>query len=714
MAEGGLKFYILAPSPGLSPRNLTFKHGDTFALFNPEGDIVTEGLGEQGIYHQGTRFLSRLELYCCNAKPFLLSSSISPDGILIQVNLTNPDLLMGHELFIPRGSIHIRRTKLLFEGDYYEELVFTNYSVFDLEIPVTIFFGTDFVDIFEVRGVKREKRGHILPPEVKEDSVEVTYHGLDGVVRRLQLGFSEPPQVLRPGQAQFLLKLFPKERKGVILRVRCLVGEEREPKKYETALFLRQRERREILRKSVRVETSNEQFNLWFERSVNDIVMMLTRTPQGLYPYAGIPWFNTVFGRDGLIVGLQTLWFNPDIARGVLRVLAETQASEKDPRRDAEPGKIVHELRLGEMASTGEVPFGRYYGSVDATPLFVILAGAYFERTKDFEFIRNIWHNLELAVHWIEEYGDRDRDGFVEYEPSEEGLVNKGWKDSHDSVFHRDGTFPRPPIALVEVQGYVYKAYLEMAKLARALGKHDLVLSFLSKAESLRNKIREKFWDSVGGFFVIALDGKKVPCRIKTSNSGHLLFAEAVKETEAASLVHALFQEDMFSGWGIRTLSKKELLFNPVSYHNGSVWPHDNALIGEGLSKYGFKEELERIFEGLYEASHYFPYHRLPELFCGFSKRAGEGPVHYPVACSPQAWSSGAVFMLLSATLGLRFTQKGLCFVRPRLPGFLDRVKLEGLRVGENRVDLEIVRYEKDVVVNVIEKPKEVEVMVIK
>ncbi|MBX6423932.1 amylo-alpha-1,6-glucosidase [Thermosulfurimonas sp. F29] len=713
MAEGGLKFYILAQSPGLSPRNLTFKHGDTFALFNAEGDIRPGGLGELGLYHRGTRFLSRLELFCCETRPFLLGSALSPDGILIQVNLTNPDLFFG-EVFLPRGAIHLRRTKLLYEGDYYEEIVFTNYAFRELELPVTLAFGADFVDIFEVRGTPRRRRGHTLPPEVEEDVVRIRYHGLDGVVRTVEITFSEKPERISPTEARFLLHLAPKERINLGLAVRCVEGREERSGNFRSALFLRRRERKEFTRSSVRVESSNEYFNRWLERSEYDLFMMLTRTPYGLYPYAGIPWFNTVFGRDGLIVGLQTLWFNPDIARGVLEVLARTQATEHDPSRDAEPGKIVHEMRFGEMASTGEIPFGRYYGSVDATPLFIILAGTYFERTQDLEFLKRLWVHLELALEWMEHYGDLDGDGLIEYRPSEEGLVNKGWKDSHDSVFHRDGTFPEPPVALVEIQGYLYRAYLEMARMARALAKHDLVLSFLSRAEGVREKLRRLFFPPGADFPALALDGRKRPCLVKTSNPGHLLFAEVLSEEEARDLAGRLFEPDLFSGWGVRTLSRKEVFYNPVSYHNGSVWPHDNALIAQGLASYELKVPLERIFRGLFEASHYFPHHRLPELFCGFNRRAGEGPVSYPVACSPQAWASGSVFMLLSASLGLKFTGKGLAFIRPRLPEFLSWVRLTGLRVGEHTVDLEFRRYERDVVVNVLRKPKTVEVLVVK
>ncbi len=713
MAESGLKFYILASSPGLSPRNLTFKHGDTFALFNPEGDITPGGMGELGLYHRGTRYLSALELFCCETKPFLLSSSPSPDGLFIQVNLTNPDLFFG-DLFLPRGSLHLRRLKLLYQGDYFEELVFTNYAPHSLKIPVILRFAADFADIFEVRGVKRIKRGHLLPPEVEEDRVRIRYHGLDGKTRATEILFSEAPQGLSPGEARFLLEVGPRERVNLALVVRCLEGEEDRRRTLREALVLRRKERKELLKKSVRVETSNEQFNRWLARSEYDLFMMLTRTPYGLYPYAGIPWFNTVFGRDGLIVGLQTLWFNPDIARGILSVLAQTQATEEDPARDAEPGKIIHEMRFGEMAAIGEIPFGRYYGSVDATPLFVILAGAYYERTQDLDFIKKLWVHLELALQWMENYGDLDGDGLLEYRPSLEGLVNKGWKDSHDSVFHADGRFPEPPIALAEVQGYLYRAYLEMARMSRALGKHDLVLSFLSRAERVREKIHRFFLPEGAEFPALALDGRKRPCLVKTSNPGHLLFAEALKEEEALALARKLLQPDLFSGWGVRTLSKREILYNPVSYHNGSVWPPDNALIAQGLAHYGLKDPLERIFRALFEASEYFPHARLPELFCGFSRRAGEGPVHYPVACSPQAWASGAVFMLLSASLGLKFTERGLAFVKPRLPEFLSWVRLMGLRVGEHTVDLECLRYGKDVVINVLRKPKTVEILVIK
>ncbi|HHI96745.1 MAG TPA: amylo-alpha-1,6-glucosidase, partial [Thermodesulfatator atlanticus] len=364
--------------------------------------------------------------------------------------------------------------------------------------------------------------------------------------------------------------------------------------------------------------------------------------------------------------------------------------------------------------ATGEIPFARYYGTIDATPLFLILAGAYYERTRDLNLIRELWPNIEAAWRWMEEYGDLDGDGFLEYQASEEGLVNKGWKDSHDSVFHADGSMAKPPIALVEVQAYAYQAYLKTALLAHALGKKDLSEILLQKANNVKENLRKTFWDEELGTFVLALDGEKQPCRVRTSNAGHVLFCEAADERQASLVAQHLFARDSFSGWGIRTLSSKEILYNPVSYHNGSVWPHDNALIAWGLSLYNFKFYLNRLIKGLCDASVYFPYHRMPELFCGFSRRPDQGPTPYPVACNPQAWSAGAVFLLLAACLGLKFTGHGLCFCRPTLPRFLRKVQLRNLWVNGATLDLDIINHQTDVTINVLRKPKEIEIMVLK
>ena len=708
------KFYILATSPGLAKEALILKHGDTFALFDPYGDIRQEGLGEQGLYYAGTRYLSRLELRFCHVRPFLLNSAATRDNLMVASDLTNPDLMLEGEEFLPRGSVHILRQKFLYQGVCYEAVRVENFSPCHIHLPLSFHFGADFVDIFEVRGVKRKKRGRYHEPEIKESEVCFKYLGLDGKLRTTKLLFEPRPVSLTRDEALFYLDLKPKERTNLFLVVVCLLDEEEDFVPFTKAYLSARQELKELKRQSSQVHTPQEHFNAWLKRSESDIFMMLTKTPYGLYPYAGIPWFNTVFGRDGIITALECLWLNPEIAKGVLRFLAATQATTFDPARDAEPGKIIHEIRLGEMAATGEIPFARYYGTIDATPLFLVLAGAYYERTQDLALIRDLWPHLEAAWRWMEDYGDLDGDGFLEYQASEEGLTNKGWKDSHDSVFHADGTLAQPPIALVEVQAYAYQAYLKLALLAHALGKKDLSESFLIKADTLKEKLDRVFWDEDLGTYVLALDGEKRPCRVRTSNAGHVLFCEAADEEKALCVAQSLFARDSFSGWGIRTLSTKEVRYNPVSYHNGSVWPHDNALIACGLSRYHLKGYLNRLVKALSEASTYFPYHRLPELFCGFSRRPDQGPTPYPVACNPQAWAAGAVFLLLAACLGLKFTPKGICFCRPTLPRFLKKIQLRNLQVAGMSIDLDIVNHETDVTINVLRKPKELEIMVLK
>ncbi len=466
-----------------------------------------------------------------------------------------------------------------------------------------------------------------------------------------------------------------------------------------------------------RLSSSNERFNEWLSRSGADLQMMTVGNPEGPYPYAGVPWFNTVFGRDGLITAFEVLWADPTVAKGVLQFLAKTQADSVIPEQDAQPGKILHELRKGEMAALKEIPFGRYYGSVDSTPLFVMLAAAYYERTGDLEFIGSIWSHIERALDWMDHYGDVDGDGFLEYaRHSGKGLIQQGWKDSHDSVFYEDGKLAEAPIALCEVQGYAYAARKGAAELARKQGLAELAEHLTQQTSALKQRFEQAFWVEELGTYAFALDGNKRQCRVTVSNPGHCLFTRIACPERARRVAEGLMNDNVFSGWGVRTVGIREARYNPMSYHNGSVWPHDNALIALGLAQYGFTSYALRLLESMFEASLHFEFQRLPELFCGFRRRVGDGPTLYPVACSPQSWAAGAVFMLLQACLGITVCGTTPCihFRDSYLPAVVDQVLIENLTVGSSKVSLIIRRQAHGVGIDVIRREGEVEVAVLK
>lgn len=698
---------VLARASLQEVRTRTLKHGDTFGVFDHNGDIHADPTGAEGLFHRDTRHLSRLTLAINGSRPLLLSSTLRDDNATLTSDLTNPDLFdeQGH-LRLEHDLIHIRRSRFLWKAACYERIAVRNFAEQAVTVVLDLAFEADFADLFEVRGTTRTRRGHTHDTVAGEDSVLLGYTGLDGIDRRTHLQFLPRPHFVSGGRARFVFSLEPRETQSVLLTIECLDGNQKEPR--GESFFSAIRGARHALRRAssraAAIITSNDIFNESVRRSISDLYMLVTDTPEGPYPYAGVPWFSTVFGRDALITAFETLWVDPFIARGVLFHLAANQATEFDAAADAEPGKILHEVRYGEMAELGEVPFRRYYGSIDSTPLFVMLAGAYLDRTGNTEAIGALWPNIEAALSWIEDYGDRDGDGYVEYgRRTEQGLANQGWKDSHDSIFHTDGTLAKGPIALCEVQAYAYGAFVAAISMAERLGHTDAAAKFARRAQRLRHAFARDFFDPELGTYVLALDGDKRPCRVLSSNAGHALWTGIAEPEHARSVAGALMGRTSFSGWGIRTIAAGQSRYNPMSYHNGSVWPHDNALIAAGFARYGLKGETARILEGLFAAASYIDLRRLPELFCGFSRLASHGPTYYPVACIPQAWAAAAPLYTLQACLGLRFDVEAghILFDSPMLPNFLDAVHLRHLQLEGATADVSLHRSGHAVVVEV-------------
>ncbi len=708
------EFYILATDASAEAPKRVLKDGDTFAVFDRHGDIQPDGPCQEGLYHEGTRFLSHLLLKLGHTRPFLLNSNVQKDNLLFIANLTNPDIYQAEKLILPRGTLHITRTKMLWQAVCYETLKFGNYGLSSIDVQFSVEYSADFADLFEVRGMTRERRGVLHEATLERSRLRFDYTGLDSVVRRTQIECSPPPDSLSGYGLMFRYRLEPKEEREFHLTYSCQISDAPVTQvDYSRARAAAQTALADQETPECRIYTSNEQFNEWLARSSADLHMMFTKTQFGVYPYAGVPWFSTAFGRDGIITALEYLWINPAIARGVLNFLAALQSRQIDAERDAEPGKIMHETRRGEMAALGEIPFTLYYGAVDATPLFVVLAGAYFENTHDLDFIRSIEPNINLALDWMDRYGDKDGDGLIEYARlSANGLIQQGWKDSWDSISHEDGALAAAPIALCEVQAYAYAAKRAGATIALALGQVEKSQTLLVQAEKLKSNFHKRFWSEELSTYVLALDGQKRQCRVKASNAGHCLYTGIVDKRYAGTVAHTLMAPDSFSGWGVRTLASSEARFNPMAYHNGSVWPHDNALIAAGLARYDFKDDANRIFAGLFQASLFVEF-RLPELFCGFEKQNGGGPVPYPVACSPQAWSAAAVFSLLSAVLGLKIdgAASRLSFVRPALPDFLDEIEINNLKVGAGTVDLLIHRRAQSATIEILGRSGDVEVI---
>lgn len=581
-AERGTEadFYIAATVPPSRAR-FVLKHDDTFVMIDSHGDIGADPGGPDGVFDSDTRCLSRLVLSIEGAQPLLLGSDVRDDNLNLYVDLTNPDIVRGGRIVLPKDTVHVSRTCFVRDGALRQRIAIVNHGLDPLSIVVALEIDSDFADVFEVRGVKRPRRGRLHRVATASD-VDLAYTGTDGVARQTRISFSPPPRSIDERMATFDIALAPGEIRLVFVEVACRGPQPRYS--FTGDLAGARREHKAATQHIARVATANSIVDETLHRSLCDLYMLMSATPQGPYPYAGIPWYSTTFGRDGLITALQMLWFDPRVARGVLMRLARHQATTLDTAADAEPGKILHEMRAGEMARVGEVPFGLYYGSVDSTPLFVILAGRYAQRTGDYALVRRLWPAIERALAWLDRWGDRDGDGLIEYGASggDGGLANQGWKDSSDSVFHADGRLAKGPIALVEVQGYAYLARQIAAQCARRLGLTQRAAELEIQARHQRDIFETAFWCEDLKGYALALDGDKRPCRVRTSNPAHALFT-GIMPADRARLVAADIQRPRFlTGWGVRTVAQDEARYNPMSYHNGSVWPHDNAMIATG------------------------------------------------------------------------------------------------------------------------------------
>jgi glycogen debranching enzyme len=673
---------------------LAIKEGETFLYSDTEGNLDERPGYGLGLYYQDTRFLSRFRMRISGRDPILLSSS-AERAYMSYIDVTNPDLYEEDELAVPQQTLNIRRMRAI-AGRVYERIRIKNYNSFAVALDVDLEFGADFADIFEVRGLARDVRGHYDPPRVEDRAAEFSYLGQDDVRRTTRIEFAHRPTRLEVRgdlvEASFRVHLAAHETKLVSMTMETRVGEvPLAQKEFDAAVHELRRSYEDWERSCTQIRTDNELFDQLLTRGLRDLRALYTKMDGNGIIAAGIPWFVAPFGRDTLVTSHQLLMVNPQPARESLRVLAARQGTEIDDWQDEEPGKILHEIRKGELAGSGYLPHTPYYGSIDATPWFLILLAQYFRWTGDVEFVQEMLPSVNAALRWIDEYGDVDGDGFVEYQSrSKRGLRNQGWKDAWDAIVHADGRLAEPPIALVEVQGYVYMAKQRIADVFASMGDRERAVRLREEATILRKRFNDTFWMEDEQYFAGALDGDKRHVRTVMSNPGHALYCDIVDREKAEHVAKRLFQPDMFSGWGIRTMSKSAAAYNPMSYHNGSVWPHDNALIAAGLKRYGYVTTTNRVATAMFDAAIHSDYMRLPELFCGFTRRTPSRPVQYPVACSPQAWAAGAPFLLLQAMLGVSaLAHENLLTVnKPHLPRWLNHVELRNLRVGNSTLSL--------------------------
>lgn len=694
--------YVLQGATNTTTKKIALKRGDAFMVSDVRGDLP---LNEQeaGLFWHGACFLRSCDLFLAGRPLMPLSHSVADEGDACQIDLCNSYFTLDDETALPQGTIHVRRLLELHNQRLVQTLILTSFHPTPVRLLLGLRAGANFKDIFEVRGMTRPAVGVAEPAHVERDAVWFVYHGRDEVRRETRLSFTPPADIANERGAFWDMRLQPNKPMRIHIHIH-MTEEEEVP--HPGVRRVHATEAPEFPQPAPEVQTDNVFFNRLLKRSIADLQMMTAQTPQGLYPYGGIPWYVCPFGRDGLITSLEFLPWFPEIARGTLNFLAHYQGAKVDPFTEEEPGKILHEFRQGEMANCREIPFIPYYGTVDATPLFLITLEQYIRWTDDSAFLAAMWPHARMAARWMMDYGDIDGDSFLEYRRVKEtGLWNQGWKDSWDAISHADGRLADPPIALCEVQGYAYAAYRAMVFLAERMRAPEEAELWGRAATTLQANFLRHFWWEDEHALYLALDGHKQPCKIVSSNAGQCLWSGIIPPELAGGLVTRMLADDMYSEWGIRTLSARAARYNPMSYHNGSVWPHDTAMVGAGFARYGHKLEAGALLGNLFGVSLHYDHARLPELFCGFGRHRGYGPTAYPVACAPQSWAAGAPFLLLSSVLGFHpeADQKRLILHYPTLPDWLTDVEVRGIRLGQCRANLRFMRSAKGTAVTLTE-----------
>ena len=706
-----------------SPVRRTIKHNDIFLVTDANGNVLSGNNSGYGLYFGDTRFLSRLEFKINGTHPIVLSSSTETghSSIVIGTNANLKDNL-NPERIIPQETIQTKRESILY-GSYFETITLANYNFFEVGIHLEFFFEADFLDIFEVRNITSDKHGQKEVLTSDHNKLVFSYLDVTGAIMDTEIDFVNEhlpiPVKIENDKVIYELKIDPASKLEIKYQINLRSTADL-PKKFiandfNEALDLALLDDKNWNKSTTNFKANNEDFNEMIQRSHKDINMLVTRATYGEYIAAGIPWYTTLFGRDSIIAARQSLIINSELGKNVLETLARFQGKEENPWRDEEPGKILHEIRFGELARSNKIPHSAYYGTIDATPLWIILLYEYFKWTDDRKTLEKLWKNALDCLSWMENYAMYQ--GFASYmQKSEKGLENQSWKDSWDSHMHEDGKIAEPPIASVEVQGYFYSAMVKMAKLASYMDEAVLAKRLVSKAKDFKDRFHKAFWMEDKKYYALALDKYGKQLKVITSNVGHLLETGILDQYYAELVAERLFQKDMFSGWGIRTLSANSLSYNPMSYHNGSIWPHDNSIIAFGLAKIGKLDLVLKIMTALFEAGRLMYYKRLPELFCGFSRqfRILDPPVSYPVACNPQAWAAASMFLLIQSMLNIEPDAQSnkLRILNPVIPEWLDSLKLKNIRIGKSFIDLEFNKTSSGLVIAVPEKRGKLDVII--